>query len=723
MQKVIPVPSCLADATEARASLSAQASVSNLAMNEGYRRVRCSAAMIGLAISMSAANVLLPHQNKPAVAANPVSSELTFTDILESAPSEPTSSEDSTVAAVKLAPPALRHQVKAGESIWQLSENYQVSPELIAKSNNLTPASDLEVGQTIRIPSLKESNPTAKTETVPKNLSQDNGEQVDSAVSNLRQTRERLKESLVALRKEEKSDNSTQTQVVVSGVSDTDSLVETTTPIRSTITTLSASVPEPQAIQIPVEMPSTEVEFSSPTSTTSENKPSTPLIVATPSPKRDSEIFQDLQPQSPEPLPIPRINNATLPKPREENPDSLKASKPETDSFDNSIPIPVTPAQSLAESQPESFSIEVEPPQMATVHPSNRPLPAPQLINTTSQPTSQATYNVQRGDTLNSIARRHGISVAQLIKANNITNPNLIRVNQSLVIPGKSNNQRTVISGRPVHSQNNNSPLPEITPPSTLVSNLPSSRQSQSMSDAGAIQISVEVATDSYTEKLRSDITSIQEQYPNSQPIALEVEQPDFKQNNLSQVRNPEWDKNIRKEEQEQLIGAAPINVEEYNDRLRIPVGETVSPELPPLSDPDKYLPDAPARFDGYIWPSRGVLTSGYGWRWGRMHRGIDIAGPVGTPIVAAASGEVIFSGWNSGGFGNLVKLKHPDGSVTLYAHNHRNLVRRGQRVQQGDLIAEMGSTGRSTGPHVHFEIHPSGQGAVNPMAYLPRNR
>jgi murein DD-endopeptidase MepM/ murein hydrolase activator NlpD len=163
--------------------------------------------------------------------------------------------------------------------------------------------------------------------------------------------------------------------------------------------------------------------------------------------------------------------------------------------------------------------------------------------------------------------------------------------------------------------------------------------------------------------------------------------------------------------------------VEEYNDRLRIPVGETVEPSLPPLANPDEYLPNPTPIFTGFIWPTRGVLTSGFGWRWGRPHRGIDIAGPVGTPVVAAAAGEVISSGWNSGGYGNLVKLRHPDGSTTLYAHNSRLLVRRGQTVQQGEPIAQMGSTGFSTGPHLHFEVHPSGQGAVNPMAFLPGRR
>jgi murein DD-endopeptidase MepM/ murein hydrolase activator NlpD len=145
--------------------------------------------------------------------------------------------------------------------------------------------------------------------------------------------------------------------------------------------------------------------------------------------------------------------------------------------------------------------------------------------------------------------------------------------------------------------------------------------------------------------------------------------------------------------------------------------------ELPPLPSVDRYLPapNAPGLTTKLIWPSRGTFTSGYGPRWGRMHRGIDIAGPVGTPIVAAAAGVVVDAGWNDGGFGNLVKIQHPDGSLTLYAHNNRVIARVGQQVQQGEEISEMGSTGRSTGPHLHFEYHPPGMGAVNPLTYLNR--
>jgi murein DD-endopeptidase MepM/ murein hydrolase activator NlpD len=170
-----------------------------------------------------------------------------------------------------------------------------------------------------------------------------------------------------------------------------------------------------------------------------------------------------------------------------------------------------------------------------------------------------------------------------------------------------------------------------------------------------------------------------------------------------------------------EFIAAAPIGSEHYRPLLRPLAGQLVSPDLPPLPEANAFLPESSVLFDGYIWPARGTLTSGYGWRWGRMHRGIDVAAPVGTPVHAAADGVVEFAGWNSGGYGNMVEIRHADGSMTRYAHHSRNLVRAGQRVDQGQQIAEIGSTGYSTGPHLHFEVHLPSQGTVNPIAYLPR--
>jgi hypothetical protein len=125
----------------------------------------------------------------------------------------------------------------------------------------------------------------------------------------------------------------------------------------------------------------------------------------------------------------------------------------------------------------------------------------------------------------------------------------------------------------------------------------------------------------------------------------------------------------------------------------------------------------------GYIVPTKGEFTSGYGMRWGRLHRGIDIAGPVGTPILAAAAGKVITAGWGEDGFGNKVEIQHPDGTITLYAHTAQVLTKVGVRVHQGERIAEMGSSGHSTGPHLHFQVHPGGKGAVDPMFFLGNHK
>ena len=118
-----------------------------------------------------------------------------------------------------------------------------------------------------------------------------------------------------------------------------------------------------------------------------------------------------------------------------------------------------------------------------------------------------------------------------------------------------------------------------------------------------------------------------------------------------------------------------------------------------------------------FIMPASGRFTSGYGQRWGRMHYGIDIAAPVGTPVYASDDGVVICAGYKNS-FGNLVKIDHGNGFETYYAHNSEILVNLNEPVKKGQMIARMGSTGRSTGSHCHFEIHYNGE-TLNPMNYL----
>ena len=135
--------------------------------------------------------------------------------------------------------------------------------------------------------------------------------------------------------------------------------------------------------------------------------------------------------------------------------------------------------------------------------------------------------------------------------------------------------------------------------------------------------------------------------------------------------------------------------------------------------DTTVYTADGPAwaadTDTGLRWPTDGKVTSEFGWRNGRMHNGMDISAPTGTPIVAAADGEVVFAGWK-GGYGRTVDVDHGDGVVTRYAHQSATLVAEGDGVDRGDRIGNVGTTGYSTGPHLHFEVHVDGE------AHDPRN-
>lgn len=126
------------------------------------------------------------------------------------------------------------------------------------------------------------------------------------------------------------------------------------------------------------------------------------------------------------------------------------------------------------------------------------------------------------------------------------------------------------------------------------------------------------------------------------------------------------------------------------------------------------------------IWPvksGKGIaLTSLYGVRWGRSHRGIDLGAPTGTPVYAIASGKILFAADGNNGFGNLIIIQHKGTTSSYYAHNSKLKVKKGTQVRQGQLISLIGSTGRSTGPHLHFEIR-HGRKAVDPCGRLPNHQ
>jgi len=157
---------------------------------------------------------------------------------------------------------------------------------------------------------------------------------------------------------------------------------------------------------------------------------------------------------------------------------------------------------------------------------------------------------------------------------------------------------------------------------------------------------------------------------------------------------------------------------EEIAADLRAQLQQEIAEATGGLPLPAGPLPTPSAA--GLIWPVEGTFTSGFGYRWGRMHEGIDIAAAEGTPIRAAASGTVILmqSEYESGGYGNYTCLDHGGGLSTCYAHQSSFATSSGASVSQGDLIGYVGNTGHSYGAHLHFEVRVNGV-ATDPMGYL----
>ena len=114
-------------------------------------------------------------------------------------------------------------------------------------------------------------------------------------------------------------------------------------------------------------------------------------------------------------------------------------------------------------------------------------------------------------------------------------------------------------------------------------------------------------------------------------------------------------------------------------------------------------------------------VTSGFGYRWGRLHAGEDFGVSVGTPLAAMSTGTVVFAGAESG-YGNIVKIRYWDGTVSFYGHMSKVSVNSGEAVEPGQIVGLSGNTGHSTGPHLHLEIHPGGGDAVNPAPWLARH-
>jgi murein DD-endopeptidase MepM/ murein hydrolase activator NlpD len=624
------------------------------------------------------------------------------------------------------------HIVQVGETLSGIARAYGVSANAVMTLNDLPQASLLTTGQTLKVPFGSGSSAVAEAPAVTPSvkvassqLPAESATSLDDTIARLRQQRQQLQGSLGTLKTEPfvaapKTVEAPEPIVDLSNLSpyrvkpgDTlDTIARNYSLTRTELLSLNR-LDNPNVLKVDqvIQLPKSAVAVAPIAATPAVSVP-TPIAAV------QSESAQ----ASPESGELPQVAVSSI-----KGAATLRTSPVET-----AAPAPVTfragNATSLRAPKVKADGLTAVPAPALTA-------PAPVQVaaatpDRTVSPIPGSVYRVELGDTLAKISRSYGVSMQELLSANNISDANVIFVGQQLTIPGSSQ-----VAGLPSPGEAIVAAAPDVAPTlpprrSVTMQTVPS----LSGIAAPAVQPTQASGVDvGYVDTLVSEIRQLRQRYQNQAaapiaaapvPVPAKLAVTAAPVAPRTQRINPEFKPQLatnvtpQAKPSNSLVASASLGSQTYEPLVQSLLGKTAAPELPGLSS-DPYLPDG--AMTGYIWPAKGQFTSGYGWRWGRMHKGIDIAADTGTPIYAAAGGVVTYSAWNDGGYGNLVEITHPDGTVTIYAHNSRLLVREGQRVRQGQQISEMGSTGFSTGPHLHFEIRQPGQGAVNPIALLPK--
>ncbi len=309
------------------------------------------------------------------------------------------------------------------------------------------------------------------------------------------------------------------------------------------------------------------------------------------------------------------------------------------------------------------------------------------------QRNSIITYTVQDGDTISSIAQHFGLNVGSLLWNNNLTERQFIRPGDTLTIPQVSGLIATVKKGDTLSklAEKYNADATEI----ASVNNL---------SENGSLAVGSDIVIPGATP---SDIVQTQTQ--------LAARTPDESVTPTPTPKPPKPPKQVAVAQPEQI--AAPEEpVIEPAPSDSSPDEQLTEPEAPttPVSKPPDAVTDNAPK-NKLFWPTSGhMITQYYGWQ----HTGVDIDGDYTSPLYAADDGVVEKAGWNSGGYGLQIIIDHPSGLKTRYAHSSKIFVKAGDHVKRGQVIAMMGTTGRSTGTHLHFEVY-VGDKRTNPLGYI----
>ncbi len=264
-------------------------------------------------------------------------------------------------------------------------------------------------------------------------------------------------------------------------------------------------------------------------------------------------------------------------------------------------------------------------------------------------------YTVKPGETLYSLSKRYGVPVEHIMFANNMSDPTKLEAGEEIFIPGANN-----------------------------------SAEDEAEEDEGE--------DDDEAAAGASDKSKDTSQ----------------KKKQVAAKKTKSGKKNKNK-----LVAKKEVKPSGGGSKSDSGADKNADNPLVKLNKKDPNAAPMPGARDGLIWPTKGVVTSKFGGRWGHVHNGIDISTPKGQNIVAALSGKVLASKENFVGYGNIIILDHGE-LITIYAHCDKLLVSEGETVEKGAVIATVGDSGKAQGAHLHFEVR-KGKIPVDPMDYLPK--
>jgi murein DD-endopeptidase MepM/ murein hydrolase activator NlpD len=392
------------------------------------------------------------------------------------------------------------------------------------------------------------------------------------------------------------------------------------------------------------------------------------------------------------------------------------------------------PASYNPQPAPATYNPAANPPAYtsAAYSPASyNPAPGPEITGSVAapasvvrKPTSSGQWSwdggtavtVAQGETVDSIAHRHGVPVAVIMEANNLASPNSIQTGQRLVIPRYNS---SAAAAAPTVA-----PPPHVTAPAlaSLTPNaapkpVPTVTASQSPHAAGPINSGVHVVAQGET------LTKIARQYGKSVAEIAKANNilPPYSKVSVGDrlvIPGGAHMSNAKPEAEQAAATAKPTGNKAVASNAPAQSASMVTPsaDAPGTETTAKASAEATP---GFRWPVRGRIIAGFGPKPnGQQNDGIDVAVPENTPIKAAEDGVVAYAGNELKGYGNLVLVRHPNGYVTAYAHAKELMVKRGDQIKRGDVIAKSGQSGNVDAPQLHFEVR-KGSAPVDPMQFL----